>query len=59
MRVTEDYLTLKEAAQKVGMHVDTLRRAIRRGALQAARAGGRGHLRLKESWIDKWFTQRA
>ena len=50
----DPWLTYQQAAQRVGLHVNTIRRAVRRGELQVAR---RSHtiVRLRQSWVDAWL----
>lgn len=42
-----DEITVEEAAQLVGKHPETIRRAVRKGALPDGRANPRGHLRIR------------
>jgi excisionase family DNA binding protein len=40
-------ITVEEAAQLLGKHPETIRRAVRKGALPDGRANPRGHLRIR------------
>ena len=40
-------ITVEEAAQLVGKHPETIRRAVRKGTLPNGRANPRGHLRIR------------
>ena len=44
-------LTIREAAQIFGVHIETLRRWDRDGKLRAVRIGERGHRRYKREEI--------
>jgi excisionase family DNA binding protein len=52
---TEILLTCRQAADRAGLHVETIRRAVRSGALRAGRAGR--SLRIwpadLEAWLDR------
>lgn len=39
----ETLMTLEEAAEKLNVHIETLRRARRLGLLKTVRTGGRGY----------------
>ncbi|MGI8712388.1 MAG: helix-turn-helix domain-containing protein [Solirubrobacteraceae bacterium] len=47
-------LTCSQAAQRAGTHVETIRRAVRSGALPAGRVGR--SLRIAPSHIDAWLS---
>jgi len=49
------YLTREEAAARARVHVNTIDRAIRAGALQAG--GPAGALRIKTEWLDAWMAR--
>lgn len=51
------YMTLKTAADLVGCHVETLRRAVRQNQLTVARVG-RGY-QTKEQWLSAWIETRT
>jgi excisionase family DNA binding protein len=55
----DPWLTLAEGAATVKFHPATLRRAIRRGSLRAARVGGRHCIRIKRSWLDTFVERYA
>lgn len=50
-------LTPQEAAQRVGVHVETVRRAVRSGALPARRAGRA--VRIHADDLDRWLAGPA
>jgi len=49
------YLTREEAAARARVHVNTIDRAIKSGALQAG--GSPGALRIKTEWLDAWLAR--
>lgn len=51
---TDRWLTLAHAAEYADAHPETLRRAIRRGDLDAAKFNR--NLRIRLSAIDAWMT---
>jgi excisionase family DNA binding protein len=53
--VNDPWLRLAEGAARLQVHEATLRRAIKRGQLRAARVGGRKSIRLRASWLDAWL----
>ena len=61
MRRPKDYekpLTLTLAAKKLGVHKETLRRAILKGELQAFRVTEKGHYRIQTSEIERLLNGR-
>lgn len=50
----DPWLTYEQAAQIVGLHINTIRRAVRKGELQVVR---RSHtiVRMRRSWVDAWL----
>lgn len=52
-------MTVDEVAQFCGVSAKTVRRAIERGELEAARLGGRAALRVRPEAIDEWFARRS
>ncbi len=50
----EVMLTCSQAAQRTGTHVETIRRAVRSGALPAGRVGR--SLRIAPSHLDAWLS---
>ena len=52
----DHYLPLTASAAYLGMHRDTLRRAIDRGELPARKFGPRGDLRIRRRDLDAWGT---
>jgi excisionase family DNA binding protein len=49
------WITLEEAALRLRVSTATLRRAIKRGRLRAARVGGNRAIRLRPEWADAWL----
>ncbi|HEX6696084.1 MAG TPA: helix-turn-helix domain-containing protein [Solirubrobacteraceae bacterium] len=52
-------MTVDEVALFCGVSAKTVRRAIERGDLDAARLGGHGALRIRREAIDEWFARRS
>lgn len=50
-----DFFSIKEFASKVGVHHNTIRRAIKRGKISAVKigAGTRSHYRIAKTEIDR------
>lgn len=53
------WLTVREAAAYSKCATKTLYRAIRQGALKAARVGGRRKIVLRREWIDAYLEASA
>jgi excisionase family DNA binding protein len=51
-------LKVSEVATICQVHPKTVRRAIGRGELRAARLGAAGALRIREEDVDAWVTAR-
>ena len=52
-------MTVDEVALFCGVSAKTVRRAIERGDLEAARLGDHGALRVRPEAIDDWFVRRS
>ena len=52
-------MTVDEVALFCGVSTKTVRRAIERGDLDAARLGDHGALRVRPEAIDEWFARRS
>ena len=52
-------MTVNEVARFCGVSTKTVRRAIERGDLDAARLGDHGALRVRPEAIDEWFVRRS
>ncbi len=52
-------MTVDEVALFCGVSAKTVRRAIERGDLEAARLGDHGALRVRPEAIDEWFARRS
>ena len=57
--MTDRPMTVDEVALFCGVSAKTVRRAIDRGDLEAARLGGHGALRVQPEAIDEWFARRS
>ncbi|HXG89542.1 MAG TPA: helix-turn-helix domain-containing protein [Vicinamibacterales bacterium] len=51
----DPWLTATDAATYLSVHTATLRRAIKAGALRAARVSGRTAIRIRRSWLDEYM----
>ena len=49
------YLTVKEAAQYLNMHPETIRRKIRKGQIKSTRVPGTHYIRLLREDLDKFM----
>jgi excisionase family DNA binding protein len=52
-------MTVDDVARFCGVSAKTVRRAIERGDLEAARLGDHGALRVRPEAIDEWFARRS
>jgi excisionase family DNA binding protein len=59
LAMTDRPVTVDEVARFCGVSTKTVRRAIERGDLDAARLGGHGALRVRPEAIDEWFARRS
>ena len=51
--VDDQWLTLRQCAERAHCHKATVRRLIKAGILRHARVGaGRKHIRVRASWLD-------
>jgi excisionase family DNA binding protein len=57
--MTDRPMTVDEVARFCGVSAKTVRRAIERGDLDAARLGDHGALRVRPEAIDDWFARRS
>ena len=57
--MTDRPMTVDEVALFCGVSAKTVRRAIARGDLEAARLGDHGALRVRPEAIDDWFARRS
>jgi excisionase family DNA binding protein len=57
--MTDRPMTVDEVARFCGVSAKTVRRAIERGDLDAARLGDHGALRVRPDAIDEWFARRS
>jgi excisionase family DNA binding protein len=52
----EDFLTVAEAADLLGVHQNTVRRKIAEGNIPAVQLGGAGsHIRIPRDAFDAWL----
>lgn len=59
MRETDSpWMTAKEAAEYLGIHLDSLYRAMKKKGLKYAQLG-KGTIRLRREWLDQWVEERA
>ena len=57
--MTDRPMTVDEVALFCGVSAKTVRRAIERGDLDAARLGDHGAMRVRPEAIDEWFARRS
>jgi excisionase family DNA binding protein len=53
-----DWLRTPEAARYLGVHIETIRRWAREGAIPAAKLGNRGGFRFKRVDLDAFLEAR-
>ena len=53
------WLRPREAAWHAKVGPKIIYRAVRSGALRAARVGGRKELRIRREWVDRWLERTA
>ena len=51
-------LTAKEAAARLHIHVNSLKRIVRRGQIPHYRFGDRGDLRFAPADVDAWLVKQ-
>ena len=56
--MTEPLLTAKEAAARLHVHVNTVKRMVRLGEIAHYRFGVRGDLRFHAEDVDAWLAQQ-
>ena len=59
LAMTDRPMTVDEVALFCGVSAKTVRRAIERGDLEAARLGDHGALRVRPDAIDEWLARRS
>jgi excisionase family DNA binding protein len=55
-RASGEYLTVREAAGRLGVHENTIRGAIKEGRLDAGKVGRRGAWRIEASALDRLIS---
>jgi excisionase family DNA binding protein len=58
MEQQSEWVRSPEAAKYLGVHVETLRRWAREGAIPAAKLGNRGGFRFKREDLDRFLEAR-
>ena len=58
MAEKQDWLTTEEAAEYLQVHVETMRRWGRTGAIPAAKLGNRGGFRFRRQDLDGFLEER-
>lgn len=51
----DPWLTVPEAAAHLSYHPQTIRKLIRSRELTISRRGRRGHIRVRQSELDRWM----
>ena len=57
-RLTDQLLTAKQAAARLSVHVNTVKRLVRLGEIPHYRLGTRGDLRFDPADIDAWLATK-
>jgi excisionase family DNA binding protein len=58
MSENSEWLRTPEAAQYLGVHIETVRRWARDGEIPAAKLGNRGGFRFKREDLDRFLERR-
>jgi excisionase family DNA binding protein len=58
MNDRRDWVTTEEAAEYLQVHVNTVRRWAREGAIPAAKLGNRGGFRFRREDLDRFLEGR-
>ena len=58
MRENSEWLRTPEAARYLGVHIETIRRWAREGAIPAAKLGNRGGFRFRREDLDRFLEDR-
>jgi excisionase family DNA binding protein len=53
-----EWMRTPEAAEYLGVHIETMRRWAREGAIPAAKLGNRGGFRFKREDLDRFLERR-
>jgi len=53
-----EWMRTPEAAKYLGVHIETIRRWAREGAIPAAKLGNRGGFRFKREDLDRFLERR-
>ena len=56
--MTDQLLTAKQAAARLSVHVNTVKRLVRHGEIPHYRLGARGDLRFDPADIDAWLATK-
>ncbi len=54
----DELLDVEQVAHELGVHVDTVRKWIRKKQLKAVNLGGRGGYRIRRSALDEFMRKR-
>jgi excisionase family DNA binding protein len=52
-------LTVEEVARRLNVHIDTVRRWIRNGEIQAINLGGPAGYRISQGALDRFIRERT
>jgi excisionase family DNA binding protein len=58
MEQQSEWVRTPDAAQYLGVHVETVRRWAREGVIPAAKLGNRGGFRFKREDLDRFLERR-
>jgi excisionase family DNA binding protein len=58
MEQHDGWIRTPEAARYLGVHVETIRRWAREGAIPAAKLGNRGGFRFRREDLDRFLERR-
>jgi excisionase family DNA binding protein len=54
----EEWINTKDIAKRLDIHVETVRRWLRTGALRGVHVGGKGGYRIRQSDLEEFLRSR-
>lgn len=56
--LNEEWITTLEIAERLDLHVETIRRWLRTGALRGVFVGGKGGYRIRETDLEQFLRSK-
>ena len=54
----KEWITTKDIAERLDIHVETVRRWLRTGSLRGVHVGGKGGYRIRQSDLEEFLRSR-